>query len=108
MDDQSTWLERPGLTQPKLEGSPRRSPWRVMLGSTRAAQDTGSGSAPTVVLVMLLDLKMESSMTRSPMVRPMAPECTQLDFETSEAHQCTARKCADPVPRLPLAGGAAW
>ena len=72
-----TWLDRPGLTHPKLDGRPRRSPLRVMLGSMKALQATGSGMDPTAVLVMLDDLSMESNVMRSVMVRPMAPECSE-------------------------------
>ena len=32
---------------------------------------------PTAVLVMLDDLSIESSVMRSVMVRPMAPECSE-------------------------------
>ena len=71
-----------------MEGRPSRRPLRVMLGSMRAAQATGSGMAPTAVLVMLGDLTMESRVIKSVMVRPMDPGHTH-----THTHMHTLKLC---------------
>ena len=58
-----------------------------MLVSTLAAQATGSGKAPTPVVVMLDDLIMESNKIRSPIVRPKGPECTRLSESAEGTEQ---------------------
>ncbi|KAA6422234.1 MAG: hypothetical protein FRX49_07704 [Trebouxia sp. A1-2] len=68
---------RPGLTQPKLLGIPRRKPDRLKLVSTSTAQDTGWLSAPSSSVVAL-EVRMKlSSNTRSSMVLPKLPEVKQ-------------------------------
>lgn len=76
-----TSAEMPGVTHPKLDGRPMRTPCKLKLVFTLTAHCMGLSSAPTDVVFAGLFRTILSNRTRSSAVRAMLPAIFKAKFK---------------------------